>query len=84
MQEIMIAAARSGFGAGTALGLAQKGDSLIAAVQTRPQVSALREKARSLSLKTLRVEKLDLLDSYDVAHALNGKAKCLWEYYFRH
>jgi hypothetical protein len=54
-----------------ALGLAQKGHSGIADVQTWPQVTALREKARSLSLETLRVEKLDLLDSYDVAHPSN-------------
>jgi NAD(P)-dependent dehydrogenase (short-subunit alcohol dehydrogenase family) len=75
MQEILITGAGSGFGEGTALGLAQKGHSVIAAVQTWPQVTALREKAGSLGLKTLRVEKLDLLDSYDVAHVL----KCRFE-----
>ena len=53
--------------------LAQKGHSVIAAVQTWPQVTAMREKARSLGLKTLKVEKLDLLDSYDVAHTLKLK-----------
>jgi hypothetical protein len=36
-------------------------------------VTALREKARSLGLETLRVEKLDLLDPYDVAHTLKIK-----------
>ena len=73
MQEILITGAGSGFGEGTALGLAQKGHSVIAAVQTWPQVTALREKARSLGLETLRVEKLDLLDPYDVAHTLKIK-----------
>jgi hypothetical protein len=64
---------RSGFGEGTALGLPQKGHSVIAAIQTWPQVTAMREKAHSLDLKTLRVEKLDLLDLYDVAHTLKIK-----------
>jgi NADP-dependent 3-hydroxy acid dehydrogenase YdfG len=73
MQEILITGAGSGFGEGTALGLAQKGHNVIAAVQTWPQVTAMREKASSLGLKTLRVEKLDLLDKYDVAHALKFK-----------
>jgi len=73
MQEILITGAGSGFGEGTALGLAQKGHSVIAAVQTWPQVTALREKARSLGLETLKVEKLDLLDPYDVAHTLKIK-----------
>jgi NADP-dependent 3-hydroxy acid dehydrogenase YdfG len=73
MQEILITGAGSGFGEGTALGLAQKGHNVIAAVQTWPQVTALRERAHSLGLKTLKVEKLDLLDSYDVAHTLKLK-----------
>ena len=73
MQEILITGAGSGFGEGTALGLAQKGHSVIAAVQTWPQVTMLREKASSLGLETLRVEKLDLLDPYDVAHTLKNK-----------
>jgi NADP-dependent 3-hydroxy acid dehydrogenase YdfG len=51
MREILITGAGSGFGEGTALGLAQKGHRVIAAVQTWPQVTALREKARSLSLQ---------------------------------
>jgi NAD(P)-dependent dehydrogenase (short-subunit alcohol dehydrogenase family) len=73
MSEILITGAGSGFGEGTALGLTQKGHNVIAAVQTWPQVTAMREKASSLGLKTLSVEKLDLLDKYDVAHALNIK-----------
>src|ERR1700733_10345983 len=70
MQEILITGAGSGFGEGTARGLAQKGHNVIAAVQTWPQVTALRETDRSLGLGTLSVEKLDLLDPYDVTHTL--------------
>src|SRR5580704_8456018 len=73
MQKILITGAGSGFGQGSALGLAQKGHDVIAAVETWQQVTALREKAQSLGLKTLKVEKLDLLDSYDVAHVLKCK-----------
>jgi NADP-dependent 3-hydroxy acid dehydrogenase YdfG len=73
MSEILITGAGSGFGEGTALGLAQKGHNVIAAVQTWPQVTALRGKADSLGLKTLTVEKLDLLDAYDVTNALKLK-----------
>ena len=43
MSEILITGAGSGFGEGTALGLAQKGHNVIAAVQTWPQVTAMRE-----------------------------------------
>jgi len=70
MQKILITGAGSGFGEGSAVGMAQKGHEVIAAVETWPQLTALREKARSLGLKTLKVEKLDLLDTYDVAHVL--------------
>jgi len=73
MREILITGAGSGLGEGTALGLAKLGHSVIAAVHTWPQVTALRDKARSLNLKTFRVEKFDLLDRYDAAHALNMK-----------
>jgi short-subunit dehydrogenase len=73
VQEILITGAGSGLGEGSALGMAQKGHDVIAAVETWPQVTALREKARLLGLKTLKVEKLDLLDTYDVAHVLKCK-----------
>jgi NAD(P)-dependent dehydrogenase (short-subunit alcohol dehydrogenase family) len=73
MRNILITGAGSGLGEGTSLGLAQKGHNVIAAVQTWQQVTALREKARSLNLTTLKVEKLDLLDPYDVEHTLTMK-----------
>lgn len=73
MRKILITGAGSGLGEGSALGLAQQGHEVIAAVQSWQQVTALREKASSLGLKALRVEKLDLLDTYDVTHTLNLK-----------
>jgi NAD(P)-dependent dehydrogenase (short-subunit alcohol dehydrogenase family) len=73
-RTILMTGAGSGFGEGTAIGLAQRSHNVIAAVQTWPQVSALRNKAESAKLSALRVEKLDLLDPHDVAHALS------WEF----
>ena len=66
---ILITGAGSGLGEGAALGLSQKGHSVIAAAQSWPQVTALRLKAEALGLKSLRVEKLDLLDPFDVKQA---------------
>jgi NAD(P)-dependent dehydrogenase (short-subunit alcohol dehydrogenase family) len=71
---ILITGAGSGLGEGTALGLAQQGHEVIAAAGNWPQVTALRIKAESMSLSSLRVEKLDLLDQYDVAQA------CSWDF----
>jgi NAD(P)-dependent dehydrogenase (short-subunit alcohol dehydrogenase family) len=68
-RTILITGAGSGFGEGAAIGLAQKGHNVIATVQISPQVTPLRQKAEALGLANLRVEKLDLLDPYDVAHA---------------
>lgn len=68
-KTILITGAGSGFGEGAAIGLARKGHNVIACVQISPQVTPLRKKAEELGLRNLRVEKLDLLDSFDVAHA---------------
>jgi NAD(P)-dependent dehydrogenase (short-subunit alcohol dehydrogenase family) len=65
-RKILITGAGSGLGEGVAIGLARKGHTVIAAAQTWPQVTALRAKAEHLELRLLRVEKLDLLDPYDV------------------
>jgi short-subunit dehydrogenase len=73
-RTILITGAGSGFGEGTALGLAKQGHNVIAAAQSWPQVTALRNRADSLKLAGLRVEKLDLLDPHDVAHAMG------WEF----
>jgi short-subunit dehydrogenase len=73
-RRILITGAGSGLGEGVAVGLAREGYEVIAAAQTWPQVSALRAKAKEAELSSLRVEKLDLLDPYDVSHA------CHWEF----
>ncbi len=70
-KRVLITGAGSGLGEGTAIGLAQAGHQVIAGVQISPQVTALRQKAKELDLeKNLRVEKLDILDPYDVNYAL--------------
>ena len=69
-KRILITGAGSGFGEGAAIGLAQNGHDVIAGAQIWPQVTSLRQKAKSLGLSNLRVEKLDLLHPYDVANAL--------------
>jgi NAD(P)-dependent dehydrogenase (short-subunit alcohol dehydrogenase family) len=70
-KTILITGAGSGFGEGTAIGLAKEGFSVIAGVQISPQVTALRNKVNALGLQdSLRVEKLDILDNYDVDVAL--------------
>ena len=73
-KTILLTGAGSGFGEGTAIGLARQGHDVIAAAQSWPQVTALRKEVDSLKLSGLRVEKLDLLDPYDVARAVS------WEF----
>jgi NAD(P)-dependent dehydrogenase (short-subunit alcohol dehydrogenase family) len=68
-RKILITGAGSGLGKGTALGLARKGHHVIATAQAWPQVTALRAKAEQLKLPSLQVEKLDVLDPYDVKQA---------------
>src|SRR5882724_10857681 len=70
-KTILITGAGSGFGEGTAIGLAKQGYSVIAGVHISPQVTALRNKVSALDLQDkLRVEKLDILDACDVNIAL--------------
>ncbi len=66
---ILVTGAGSGFGAGTALGLAREGHAVIAGVQISPQVTELRGRATAEGLSNLRVEKLDLRDEFDIAQA---------------
>jgi NAD(P)-dependent dehydrogenase (short-subunit alcohol dehydrogenase family) len=68
-KTILITGAGSGFGEGAAIGMARNGHQVIATAQISPQVAAFRRKVDELGLKNLRVEKLDLLDPYDVAYA---------------
>lgn len=70
-KKILITGAGSGFGEGTAIGLAKLGHQVIACVQISPQVTELRRRAKELDLEeNLRVEKLDILDPYDINYAL--------------
>jgi NADP-dependent 3-hydroxy acid dehydrogenase YdfG len=69
-KRILVTGAGSGFGEGAALGLAPNGHEVIAGVQIWPQVTSLRQKMKSIGLSNLRVEKLDLLNPYDVVNAL--------------
>jgi NAD(P)-dependent dehydrogenase (short-subunit alcohol dehydrogenase family) len=77
-KTILITGAGSGLGEGAAIGMARNGHNVIATAQISPQVAALRNKVAELGLKNLRVEKLDLLDPYDVAYALTWDIDVLW------
>lgn len=77
-KTILITGAGSGFGEAAGIGLARNGHNVIATAQISPQVAALRQKATALELENLRVEKLDLLDPYDIAHALTWDIDVLW------
>jgi NAD(P)-dependent dehydrogenase (short-subunit alcohol dehydrogenase family) len=68
-KTILITGAGSGLGEGAAIGMARNGHQVIATAQVSPQVAALRSKVDELGLKKVRVEKLDVLDPYDVAYA---------------
>lgn len=77
-KTILITGAGSGLGEGAALGLAREGHDVIAGVHIWPQATALRAKAQDLGLSTLRVEKLDVNDPYDVAMALRWSIDVLF------
>jgi NAD(P)-dependent dehydrogenase (short-subunit alcohol dehydrogenase family) len=77
-KRILITGAGSGFGEGAAIGLAQAGHDIFAGAQISPQVAALRLKAKQLGLNNLRVERLDILNPYDVASALAWTADILF------
>ena len=77
-KNILITGAGSGFGEAAAIGMARNGHNVIATAQISPQVWALRQKAKELELNSLRVEKLDLFDPYDVAYAQTWDINVLW------
>jgi NAD(P)-dependent dehydrogenase (short-subunit alcohol dehydrogenase family) len=77
-KTILITGAGSGFGEAAAIGMARNGHNVIATVQVSPQVMPLREKAMQLQLTNLRVERLDLTDSYDIAQAQGWDVDVLW------
>jgi NAD(P)-dependent dehydrogenase (short-subunit alcohol dehydrogenase family) len=78
MKTILITGAGSGFGEAAAIGLAKRGHQVIATVQFSPHVTTLRRKVATLGLSSLRVEKLDLHDSFDRAQALTWDIDVLW------
>jgi len=69
-KKILITGAGSGLGEGASIGIAREGHHVIAAAQTWPQVTTLKAKSRELNIP-LQVEKLDLLNVYDVRNACN-------------
>lgn len=69
-KRILITGAGSGFGEGAAIGLAKNGHDVIAGMHIWPQVTRMRKEAQALGLTNLRIEKLDIIDPYDVAQAL--------------
>ncbi|HET8782165.1 MAG TPA: SDR family NAD(P)-dependent oxidoreductase, partial [Pyrinomonadaceae bacterium] len=77
-KTILITGAGSGFGEGAAIGMARNGHNVIATAQISPQVAALRNKVAELGLKNVRVEKLDLMDKYDMAFAQSWDVDVLW------
>jgi NAD(P)-dependent dehydrogenase (short-subunit alcohol dehydrogenase family) len=68
-KRILMSGCGSGFGELAAFGLAKAGHEVIIGAQIWPQVTDLRLKAEKLGLSQLRVEKLDILDSYDIQNA---------------
>jgi NAD(P)-dependent dehydrogenase (short-subunit alcohol dehydrogenase family) len=70
-KTILITGAGSGIAEGVSIGLAKLGHHVIAGVQISPQVTALRLKVKELGLEdNLHVEKLDILDPFDMNNAL--------------
>lgn len=69
-KRILITGAGSGFGEGVAVGLAKIGHEVIASTHIWPQLTELKKKAKSLGLNNLHVEKLDILDPFDVESIL--------------
>jgi len=77
-KTILITGAGSGFGEAAALGMARRGHNIIATAQISPQVAALRNKVQQLGLKNVRVERLDLLDPWDMKLARSWDIDVLW------
>lgn len=67
-QKILLTGATSGFGAGTAIGLARAGHRVTVGGETWQQVTAFRQEAEAADVK-VEVIKLDLLNEYDLRHA---------------
>ncbi|WP_191059338.1 SDR family oxidoreductase [Geminicoccus harenae] len=77
-KTILVTGAGSGFGKAAAIGMARNGHDVIATVHVASQVTPLREEARALDLRNLRVERLDLTDPYDIRQAQGFDIDVLW------
>jgi NAD(P)-dependent dehydrogenase (short-subunit alcohol dehydrogenase family) len=77
-KRILITGAGSGFGKAAAIGMAKNGHDIIATTHASSQVTPLREEAKALGLENVRVARLDLTDSYDVAQAQSWDFDVLW------
>jgi NAD(P)-dependent dehydrogenase (short-subunit alcohol dehydrogenase family) len=78
-KTILITGAGSGFGKGAAIGMAKNGHNIIATVHVSSQVTPLREEVAALGLKDrIRVERLDLMDPYDIRQAQGWIFDVLW------
>ncbi len=78
-KTILITGAGSGFGKGAAIGMAKNGHNIIATAQVSSQVTPLREEVAKLGLADrIRVERLDLTDSYDIRQAQGWDFDVLW------
>ena len=71
-RTILMTGTGSGFGESTAIGLAPRGHTVIAATQSWPRRCATRPEF--LGLSGLRVEKPDLLEAHDTARVMD------WEF----
>lgn len=76
-KTILVTGAATGFGRGVALGLARRGQQVIAGCQIWPQVWELRQAAQAEGL-ALQVIKLDVLDAIDRGHALGFEIDVLF------
>src|SRR5690625_2511376 len=89
-KTIMITGAGSGLGKGTALGLANEGHKVIAAVENHPQITSLKEAAQDAGV-SLEIFKMDITNPKDrermkrydydvfVANAAVNEGGPIWE-----
>jgi short-subunit dehydrogenase len=75
--KVFITGAGSGFGRIAALGLAERGHTVIASAETGPQVQSLRQEAAEKNIQ-IEVQKLDLLNPIDLKKAIENEVDVLF------